>query len=199
MHCGGSVRRGNTKDAADGGSRRSSASLHPGGTAPYCPLPAGSSTPPGPAAEDAEPVDRAPGGWQQPASPLAAGLLNVLPGGGNFYLASGNAADSSHWVYGMVNLLFWPISILWGVPEATIDAGNINKREMLNFYKYGNGGIPDFPGLEAAGRRTMPQQRVAPRQVPYRTQETAPRQVPYRNRYHQAPRGYYNNYQTYGY
>ncbi len=156
-------------------------------------------------------VDRAPGGWQQPASPLAAGLLNVLPGGGNFYLASGNAADSSHWVYGMVNLLFWPISILWGVPEATIDAGNINKREMLNFYKYGNGGIPDFPGLEAAGRRTMPQQRVAPRQVPYRTQETAPRQVPYRmqetaprqvpyrNRYHQAPRGYYNNYQTYGY
>ena len=94
-------------------------------------------------------VDRAPGGWQQPASPLAAGLLNVLPGGGNFYLASGNAADSSHWVYGMVNLLFWPISILWGVPEATIDAGNINKREMLNFYKYGNGGIPDFPGLEA--------------------------------------------------
>ncbi len=156
-------------------------------------------------------VDRAPGGWQQPASPLAAGLLNVLPGGGNFYLASGNAADSSHWVYGMVNLLFWPISILWGVPEATIDAGNINKREMLNFYKYGNGGIPDFPGLEAAGRRTMPQQRVAPRQVPYRTQETAPRQVPYRtqetaprqvpyrSRYHQAPRGYYNNYQTYGY
>lgn len=128
-----------------------------------------------------------------------AGLLNVLPGGGNFYLASGNAADSSHWVYGMVNLLFWPISILWGVPEATIDAGNINKREMLNFYKYGNGGIPDFPGLEAAGRRTMPQQRVAPRQVPYRTQETAPRQVPYRSRYHQAPRGYYNNYQTYGY
>ncbi len=144
-------------------------------------------------------VDRAPGGWQQPASPLAAGLLNVLPGGGNFYLASGNAADSSHWVYGMVNLLFWPISILWGVPEATIDAGNINKREMLNFYKYGNGGIPDFPGLEAAGQRTMPQQRVAPRQVPYRMQETAPRQVPYRNRYHQAPRGYYNNYQTYGY
>ena len=67
------------------------------------------------------------------------------------------------------------------------------------FYKYGNGGIPDFPGLEAAGRRTMPQQRVAPRQVPYRTQETAPRQVPYRSRYHQAPRGYYNNYQTYGY
>lgn len=139
-------------------------------------------------------LSRAPGGWQQPASPLAAGLLNVLPGGGNFYLASGNAADSSHWVYGMVNLLFWPISILWGVPEATIDAGNINKREMLNFYKYGNGGIPDFPGLEAAGRRTMPQQRVAPRQVPYRTQETAPRQVPYRSRYHQAPRGYYNNY-----
>lgn len=58
-------------------------------------------------------VDRASGGWQKPASPLSAGLLNILPGGGNFYLASGNAGDSAQWTYGFLNLLTWPISILW--------------------------------------------------------------------------------------
>lgn len=83
-------------------------------------------------------VDRAPGGWQKPASPLAAGLLNLLPGGGNMYLASGNASDSSHWIYAAGNLLTWPFSIVWGVPEAAIDANTINKRDMLNFYKYGD-------------------------------------------------------------
>lgn len=83
-------------------------------------------------------VDRAPGGWQRPASPMAAGLLNILPGVGNMYLASGNGADSSHWIYAAGNFLTWPFSILWGVPEAAIDATTINKRDMLNFYKYGD-------------------------------------------------------------
>ena len=40
-------------------------------------------------------VDRASGGWQKPVSPLSAGLLNLLPGGGNFYLACGKAGDSA--------------------------------------------------------------------------------------------------------
>ncbi len=84
-------------------------------------------------------VDRASGGWQKPASPLSAGLLNILPGGGNFYLASGNAGDSAQWTYGFLNLLTWPISILWGIPQASIDANTINQRDMLNFYKYGYG------------------------------------------------------------
>lgn len=84
-------------------------------------------------------IDRPSGEWEKPASPLLAGVLNILPGVGNFYLASGNAADSSHWLYGFGNLLLWPVSILWGVPEAALDANNINKRDMLNYYKYGNG------------------------------------------------------------
>ena len=37
-------------------------------------------------------VDTPVGGWSAPASPATAGLLNLLPGVGNFYLASGNAA-----------------------------------------------------------------------------------------------------------
>lgn len=84
-------------------------------------------------------IDRPTGQWEKPASPLLAGVLNILPGIGNFYLASGNAADSSHWLYGFGNLLLWPVSIIWGVPEAALDANNINKRDMLNYYRYGNG------------------------------------------------------------
>lgn len=57
-------------------------------------------------------------------------------GFGNFYLASGNGADSSHWLYGLLNLLTWPLSILWGVPEAAIDANRINEREMIYYYRY---------------------------------------------------------------
>ena len=77
------------------------------------------------------------GYYDKPASPAAAGALNILPGFGNFYLASGNGADSSHWLYGFLNLITWPISILWGIPEAAIDANTINERELIYYYKYG--------------------------------------------------------------
>ena len=76
------------------------------------------------------------GDFASPANPGAAGALNILPGIGNFYLASGNGADSSHWLYGLLNLLTWPISIVWGVPEAVIDANRINEREMIYYYRY---------------------------------------------------------------
>ena len=81
-------------------------------------------------------VDKPAGYWDKPASVWGAGLLNFLPGCGNFYLATGNAADSEHAVLGVVNLLTWPISILWGIPEAAIDANNINKRALINYYTY---------------------------------------------------------------
>lgn len=81
-------------------------------------------------------IDKPVGSWERPASPAGAGALNLLPGFGNFYLASGNGGDSSHYLYGTLNLLFWPLSIAWGVPEAAIDANKINEREMLYYYKY---------------------------------------------------------------
>ncbi len=79
-------------------------------------------------------IDKA-GYYEAPNSPLAAGLLNILPGFGNFYLAMGEGADSNHYVFGFINLLLWPISPLWAVPEGVIDAQTINKREMIYFYK----------------------------------------------------------------
>lgn len=81
-------------------------------------------------------VDKPVGSYDKPASVAGAGALNILPGFGNFYLGSGNAAESSHWLYGFLNLITWPVSIIWGVPEACIDANNINKREMLYYYQY---------------------------------------------------------------
>ncbi|MBR5946416.1 hypothetical protein IKZ80_04960 [bacterium] len=81
-------------------------------------------------------VDHPAGLWEKPASPLGAGLLNILPGCGNFYLACGDGADNDHWLYGALNLLFWPLSITWGIPEAVVDAGNINERELIYFYTF---------------------------------------------------------------
>ena len=71
-------------------------------------------------------------------SPGAAGFLNILPGFGNFYLASGTD-EGSQWAIGFVNLLTWPISIVWGIPEAAIDAGIINKKNSVYYYSYREG------------------------------------------------------------
>lgn len=85
-------------------------------------------------------VDKPVGNWEAPASPAGAGALNLLPGFGNFYLASGNAGDSGQYLYGFLNLLTWPVSVLWGIPEAAIDAGTINERELIYFYTFDESG-----------------------------------------------------------
>ncbi len=89
-------------------------------------------------------IDKPVGSWEKPADPLIGGLLNILPGFGNFYLAAGNAGESPHYVYGFANLLFWPWSILWGVPEAAIDANIINERDLLYYYQYDKQGIREL-------------------------------------------------------
>lgn len=89
-------------------------------------------------------VDKPRGNWERPASPAGAAALNLLPGFGNFYLASGNGGDSSHYLYGSLNLLTWPISILWGIPEAAIDAKTINQRELVYFYTFDEGGVEEL-------------------------------------------------------
>jgi len=71
-------------------------------------------------------------------SPAAAGFLNILPGIGNFYLASGTD-EGSQWAIGFVNLLTWPLSVLWGIPEAAIDAGIINQKNSVYYYSYREG------------------------------------------------------------
>lgn len=63
--------------------------------------------------------------------PTLAGALNVLPGVGNAYL--------NQWGIFVANLLFWPLSVVWGVPQAAIDASTINKQDTLYFYNYADG------------------------------------------------------------
>ena len=85
-------------------------------------------------------VEKPVGPWEAPASAGAAGGLNLLPGVGNFYLAIGEGAEKSHYLYGFLNLLTWPLSIVWGIPEAAIDANTINERELVYFYTYDESG-----------------------------------------------------------
>ena len=85
-------------------------------------------------------VDTPTGNWERPANPAGAALLNILPGIGNFYLASGNGGQSEHFLYGTLNLLMWPISVVWGIPEAAVDANRINERELIYYYTFDESG-----------------------------------------------------------
>jgi len=44
------------------------------------------------------------------------------------------------WAIGFLNLLFWPWSVVWGVPEAAVDAGIINTQETIYYYRYNEQG-----------------------------------------------------------
>lgn len=71
----------------------------------------------------------------QKKNPGIAGGLNLLPGFGNFYLAVGTN-ESEQWLFGFLNLLTWPWSVIWGVPSGVIDANTINKKETIYYYTY---------------------------------------------------------------
>lgn len=101
---------------------------------------------------------------EQVKHPGTAGALNILPGFGNFYLAMGEG-DGSHWLYGFLNLLTWPYSIVWGIPEAAIDAGTINERNTVYYYSYG-------PGKQELERRNSPSIAVIPMATPSSNQPT---------------------------
>ena len=83
--------------------------------------------------------------------PLSAALLNVLPGIGNFYLATGTE-QSSQILYGVFNLLTWPMSIAWGVPQAAIDAKTINRLETIYYYRFNPDGRIAFDAAIARNR-----------------------------------------------
>lgn len=86
---------------------------------------------------------------QQVKSPGAAGALNLLPGCGNFYLAVGTD-ESDQWLYGFLNLLTWPISPIWAIPEGAIDAGTINKKEVVYYYTFDPRGQKELKALKAS-------------------------------------------------
>lgn len=64
-------------------------------------------------------------------NPAAAGALNILPGFGNIYL--------KQWGLFVCNLLLWPVSAVWGIPQAAIDANTMNELETIYHYTRGQG------------------------------------------------------------
>lgn len=81
-------------------------------------------------------IDRPYPDWEKPASPWATAFYSFLPGGGNFYLAGGNAGESQLYPWAIVDLLTWPFSIIWGVPQGVIDANTVNRRDLVYFSFY---------------------------------------------------------------
>ncbi len=63
----------------------------------------------------------------------AAGALNILPGFGNFYVAIGTN-HNEQLALGVVNFLFWPLSVIWAAPQAAIDANTANKLATVRYY-----------------------------------------------------------------
>jgi hypothetical protein len=78
--------------------------------------------------------------------PVVAATLNVLPGFGNAYL--------EQWGPFVGNLLFWPFSVAWGVPQAYRDTSTINEKDTLYFYEFGSG--KDRLAAAQASRRPAP-------------------------------------------
>jgi hypothetical protein len=74
---------------------------------------------------------------------VLAGALNLLPGFGNYYLAIGSD-ETPQWLFGTLNLLIWPYSVVWGVPEAAIDAYTMNKKATADYYEYNPSGIVEL-------------------------------------------------------
>ena len=100
----------------------------------------------------------------QKKNPGTAGALNILPGIGNFYLASGTN-QGSQWTYGFLNLLTWPLSIVWGIPQAATDAATINKMETVYYYTYTNEGKLELDQRKAmtnANAPSAPSSAIAP-------------------------------------
>ncbi len=67
--------------------------------------------------------------------PAVAAWLNVLPGVGHFYLASGSE-EKQLWGMAFFNLFTYPLSWFWGIPGAYSDAKVLNKKEQVRFYQY---------------------------------------------------------------
>lgn len=74
--------------------------------------------------------------FEKPNSEITAGALNILPGFGNFYLAFGDGGVKKQAIFGGINFLLWPLSIIWGVPQAALDAKTLNQRALIYYYRY---------------------------------------------------------------
>lgn len=76
-------------------------------------------------------VDR-PFGDREKTAPDESGIAQYSSRGRQFLFGERSCRS----VGTKSNLLIWPISILWGIPAAAIDADTVNKRDLLMYYQY---------------------------------------------------------------
>lgn len=85
-------------------------------------------------------------------SPLTAGVCQIAPGVGNFYLATGTDEDNQM-IPGVVNIvpgwLIWPVGCLWAIPQGVIDANTINKKATVYYYTEDPEGIKEYQKLKS--------------------------------------------------
>lgn len=85
--------------------------------------------------------------------PATAAWLNVLPGVGHFYLASGTDESRGTLIgMGVVNVLTYPLSWFWGIPGAYSDAKTLNKKDLVRFYQYMPQGQEELSALRKKHR-----------------------------------------------
>lgn len=87
-------------------------------------------------------------------SPTAATLLNLGPGLGNFYLAweTGQFTGTDMWIAGVTNLVMWPVSPIWSMYAANVDAKTLNTRATLDYYYHTGEGLRVIEAHESAAR-----------------------------------------------
>ena len=78
--------------------------------------------------------------------PAVAAWLNLLPGVGYFYLASGTE-ENKLWGMAFFNIFTYPLSCFWGIPGAYSDAGVLNQKEQVRFYQYKPAGQEELQAL----------------------------------------------------
>jgi hypothetical protein len=83
----------------------------------------------------------------QVKSPALAATLNILPGFGNVYLAAGTD-ETPQWLFGALNLFFWPFSVVTAIPEGAIDAGTMNRKATADYYELDPQGIGELAGAK---------------------------------------------------
>jgi hypothetical protein len=103
------------------------------------------------------------------ADPATAGILNVLPGFGDIYLAVGEGANSSSWGAFVLDLLLWPISVVWAVPQAVVTADEINKKECVGYYAHTEEGRIKYSRLKDSHRENVAERMGGPRKEPAET------------------------------
>lgn len=67
------------------------------------------------------------------AIPGLAGALNILPGAGDIYLAI-DSGEGVMWANFVPDLLFWPISIAWAIPQAVVNGNRIQEAQTAEHY-----------------------------------------------------------------